>query len=98
LKERRKKMRRGRRGGRRRKQLLDDLKEKRRQRKHQITLAGELAFKQATKLLRTDYTMNELGNSVKIFMFQDIISNILNRTFTSMFEHKSSIQRRLYHI
>jgi hypothetical protein len=45
--------------------------------------------------LRTGYTMKELGNSVKIFMFQDIISNILNRTFTCMFEHNSSIQRRL---
>jgi len=37
--------------------------------------------------------MNELGKSVKIFMFQDVISNILNRTFTCMFEYKSSIQR-----
>jgi len=28
--------------------------------------------------------MNEMGNSVKIFKFQDTISNILNRTFTHM--------------
>jgi hypothetical protein len=27
-------------------------------------------------------------------MFQDTISNILNRTFMCMFEHKSSIQWR----
>jgi hypothetical protein len=37
--------------------------------------------------LRTENTMNLLGNSVKIFMFQDIILNILNRMFTCMFEH-----------
>jgi len=45
--------------------------------------------------LRTDCTMNKLGTNVKIFMFQDIISNVINRTFACMFEHSSSIQRRL---
>jgi hypothetical protein len=50
-------------------------------------------------ILETGYTINELGNSVKIFMFEDIIiSNILNRTFTCMFEHSPSIQIRLQHV
>jgi len=45
--------------------------------------------------LRTGYTMNELRNSFKIFMVEDIISNILSRMFTCMFEHSSSVQIRL---
>jgi hypothetical protein len=86
------KQREGGRRGRRCRQLLDDLKEKEDRESIRSHWLENLLSKKLWKFLRTDYTKNELGKSVKIFMFQDTISNILNRTFMCMFEHKSSIQ------
>jgi hypothetical protein len=47
---------------------------------------------------RSFWRQTALGYGVKIFIFQDTVSNILSRTFTQMFEHSSSIHRRLQFI